>query len=51
MIEGAKNIDFNASYFKEEMAKLDRNAAVMVYCKSGQYFLMLAIGKNLYKLS
>jgi rhodanese-related sulfurtransferase len=35
MIDGAKNIDFKASYFKEEMGKLDRNAAIMVYCKSG----------------
>lgn len=36
MIDGAKNIDFKASYFKEEMGKLDKNAAVMVYCKSGK---------------
>ena len=35
MIEGAKNIDFNASYFKEEMLKLDKNVAIMIYCRSG----------------
>lgn len=35
MIEGAINIDYDASYFKEEMMKLDKNAAVMVYCRSG----------------
>ena len=35
VIVGAKNIDFKASYFKEEVSKLDRNAAIMVYCRSG----------------
>lgn len=35
MIDGAMNIDFNASYFKEEILKLDKNTAIMVYCRSG----------------
>lgn len=35
MIEGATNIDFNGANFKEEMAKLDRDKPVLVYCRSG----------------
>jgi len=35
MIDGAKNIDFKASYFKEEMLKLDKNIAIMIYCRAG----------------
>lgn len=36
IIDGARNIDFTADYFKEEMSKLDKDAAVMVYCQSGK---------------
>lgn len=37
MIDGAVNIDFNSDAFKVEMnsGKFDKNAAVMVYCRSG----------------
>ena len=34
-IEGAVNIDFNSGNFEEEIAKLDKEAPVYVYCKSG----------------
>lgn len=36
MIEGAQNIDFKASYFKEEILKLDKDKAIMIYCRSGR---------------
>jgi rhodanese-related sulfurtransferase len=34
-IKGAKNINFYTRSFKDEIAKLDRNKPIMVYCKSG----------------
>lgn len=34
-IRGAAQIDFYRDYFREELAKLDPNAPVYVYCRSG----------------
>lgn len=34
-LEGAVNIDFNASTFSDEIAKLDKNGTYTVYCRSG----------------
>lgn len=34
-IENAKNLDFYASNFKEELNKLDRNKTYLVFCRSG----------------
>jgi rhodanese-related sulfurtransferase len=34
-IDNAINIDFNSADFKETINKLDKNAAYLVYCRSG----------------
>jgi rhodanese-related sulfurtransferase len=34
-IDGAVNIDYYSKSFKTELAKLDKNKPVFVYCKSG----------------
>ena len=34
-IEGALNIDVNLPSFSEELEQLDRNAAYLVYCRTG----------------
>lgn len=34
-VQGAKNIDVQASTFDTEIAKLDKNATYVVYCRSG----------------
>jgi rhodanese-related sulfurtransferase len=34
-IEGAINIDYYSDSFKDEVAKLDKNEPVYVYCRSG----------------
>ncbi|TWO34321.1 rhodanese-like domain-containing protein [Seonamhaeicola sediminis] len=34
-IKNAKNIDFYSETFKEEMAKLDPNETLLLYCRSG----------------
>lgn len=34
-LKGARNIDFLQDDFKDNTAKLDKNKAVYVYCKSG----------------
>lgn len=36
MITGAKNIDYNSRDFKENINKLDKDAAIMIYCQSGK---------------
>lgn len=35
-IQGAQNIDFFRSDFKEEVAKLDPNKSYFIYCRSGK---------------
>ena len=34
-IANAKNIDFNSANFKTNIAKLDKNKPVLVYCQAG----------------
>lgn len=34
-LQGARNIDFRAADFDDQLAKLDRNATYAVYCHSG----------------
>lgn len=34
-IANAKNIDFNGANFKSNIAKLDKNKPVLVYCQAG----------------
>lgn len=34
-IEGAINLDFYASNFQANLAKLDRNRTYLIYCRSG----------------
>jgi rhodanese-related sulfurtransferase len=34
-LKGATNIDFNGKNFEEELAKLDRDKAYVVHCRSG----------------
>lgn len=36
MIKGATNIDYNSRDFKENINKLDKDAAIMIYCNSGK---------------
>jgi len=36
MIAGAKNIDYNSRDFKENINKLDKDAAIMIYCNNGK---------------
>jgi rhodanese-related sulfurtransferase len=35
VIEGAKRINFNGSDFQEQVAQLDKNKPVIVYCAAG----------------
>jgi rhodanese-related sulfurtransferase len=35
-IEGAINIDFNSNGFRDEIGKLDRQEAYLVYCRTGR---------------
>jgi len=34
-IEGSVNIDFNGSTFEQDIQTLDKNAPVLIYCRSG----------------
>jgi len=34
-IEGATNLDFYSSTFKDDLSKLDKSKAIYVYCRSG----------------
>ena len=55
-ISGAKNIDFYAPTFKDELIKLDKSKTYLVYCRSGvrskaAVTLMISLGfKHLYDL-
>lgn len=35
-IEGAKNIDFEASNFEEKISNLDKSSNYLIYCRSGR---------------
>ena len=36
MIEGARQIDFRAEDFREQIGRLDRDKTYLVYCRSGR---------------